>query len=232
MKNLFGSTAAAFGTLAIACSVSMAPALAQRNAGFKAPAPGTVFAYRSSIQMKLKKGKVLRFTGQTNMTVLSDRSPYQGVPVYRLKTETRLKRQGGKERVSVVTSIRRMQDGNEIAVLNAAGKLTRVKHPHSGTYAWPMSVGKSWRSTVESRRPDSRTGIKTTIRHRVEAFERVTVPGGTFSAFRIVSRAEKNANGATTWFVPALGVMAKSTTVVFIFGRVESTMVLTGVTRP
>ena len=72
-------------------------------------------------------------------------------------------------------------------------------------YAWPLTVGKAWRSvhtvTVYA------TGLKTpvTMDYKVVAFEKVTVPAGSFNAYRI-EWVTSQGESETRWVAPAEGI--------------------------
>ncbi len=56
---------------------------------------------------------------------------------------------------------------------------------------WPISVGKEWEQSYTLENPGERSTENFTIVSRVESAETVTVPAGTFRAFRIVSRNKR-----------------------------------------
>ena len=74
---------------------------------------------------------------------------------------------------------------------------------------WPLEVGKTWtknyRVTIHAR---SQT-YPFEITQKVEAYEDVTVPAGTFKAFKI-STSDTLGNENMNWFSPELGIFVKS----------------------
>jgi hypothetical protein len=56
-----------------------------------------------------------------------------------------------------------------------------------GSLAWPLSVGQHWSESFLERSTNPPTPIKADL--TVDAYELITVPAGTFSAFRLVARA-------------------------------------------
>ena len=100
-----------------------------------------------------------------------------------------------------------MQDTAEwVAVLAPDGKLVGRWEPPIA-YDWPLEVGKS-----SVRQYQYITGQGETMpleyKMQVEAFEDVTVPAGTFKAFRI--RASDNlGNSSTEWYSPDLKLWVK-----------------------
>ena len=77
------------------------------------------------------------------------------------------------------------------------------------TWNWPLEVGKtgtrSFRVTIHA----AKRTIPVEDRWTVEAYEDVTVPAGTFKAFRV--RTTDNAGSDNlNWFSPELGIFVKS----------------------
>ncbi len=80
--------------------------------------------------------------------------------------------------------------------------------PHTGTFAWPLAVGKTWTSTYHYR--DNQRNYRfnnVTTSWRVAAEEEVTVPAGRFKALRL--EGENNGNRWTVWYVPAIRIVVK-----------------------
>jgi hypothetical protein len=76
------------------------------------------------------------------------------------------------------------------------------------TWDWPLEVGKTWthnhRMTIHARNQT----IPYQLTQKVEAYEDVTVPAGTFKAFKISTYSnlgEENLN----WYSPELGIYVK-----------------------
>lgn len=88
----------------------------------------------------------------------------------------------------------------------------RATPPRTGV-AWPLSVGKSWEQTfTEHRVVDRQTTTTTYVRlWRVESEEDVTVPAGTFRAFKVVQT--NKVTGAPVnevWYAPDLKQAVKA----------------------
>jgi hypothetical protein len=100
------------------------------------------------------------------------------------------------------------ETGALIAVLDAARKPLWTYEPPL-RWEWPLEVGKAWTSNVRmtEERFASRPVVQLQTEFRVEALEDVTVPAGTFRAFRVTSR---NQLGMVSqlWVVPSLGLFA------------------------
>ena len=84
--------------------------------------------------------------------------------------------------------------------------------PHSGQFAFPMAVGSIWShaaSWIDSRYPDY-SGPSTLVR-QVEGFEEVSVPAGTFMAFRIaLIAASFDFESWMVWYAPAEKLIVKT----------------------
>ena len=90
------------------------------------------------------------------------------------------------------------------------GKESESYAPHAGTFDWPLYVGKSWKARYVYRNLSRQTTIDPVqYEYRVETYEKVVGPAGTWDAFRIAS---KNVNGtslSTIWYAPELKLIVK-----------------------
>jgi hypothetical protein len=88
--------------------------------------------------------------------------------------------------------------------LNPAGQPALAFDPPL-SIGWPLEVGKTWRTNVTLIRLPSGEKTPLTIDYKVEAWEDVTVPAGTFKAYRTSWR---NNLGETEvrWFNPMEGL--------------------------
>ncbi len=89
------------------------------------------------------------------------------------------------------------------------GRVVERYFPYSSIWEWPLFVGKTWTNVV--RFEDDTTGRKVdglTYRVRVEAYEDVATPAGTFKAFK-VTYSGPSATG-TSWYSPDLGMAVKT----------------------
>jgi hypothetical protein len=75
--------------------------------------------------------------------------------------------------------------------------------PPSLSYAWPLSVGKTWEEAYRQERPVDRQTTDLHTLWTVEADETVTVPAGTFRTLKIASR-NKNTTALLyeMWYAP------------------------------
>jgi hypothetical protein len=91
-----------------------------------------------------------------------------------------------------------------------AGVLQARANPPQLRYAWPLVVGREWEQTVTVESGVGRS-TGTTIRAcRIETEETVSVPAGTFRAFKTVCRNKATGDVIhQTWFAPAVKMWVK-----------------------
>lgn len=91
-------------------------------------------------------------------------------------------------RTSACSGCKAYQDSNltVLRVVDAAGR--GIAHPEARLplLRFPLSVGKAWNVESYAFDPGRETAFVRTHRFTVEAYEAVTVPAGTFDAFRIL----------------------------------------------
>lgn len=97
----------------------------------------------------------------------------------------------------------RAPDGDPVATIALA--------PSDQRYHWPLWVGKRW-SCHFLRKAPGHPPLPLLVTYAIEASEEVTVPAGTFTALRILRRADVAAEGTylervtLSWYAPAVGV--------------------------
>jgi hypothetical protein len=91
-----------------------------------------------------------------------------------------------------------------VAALNAAGQPQYSFDPPMN-YEWPLAVGKAWRSQLTMTRYPSGQQVPMTIEGKVEAWEDVTVPAGTFKAYRM-TWSNSFGEVETRWLNPMEGL--------------------------
>ena len=134
-------------------------------------------------------------TNTTLYTVLDD-GMHAGKPVYR--------RRGGRS-----TTVFDKGTANQVATLRD-GKESESYLPHAGTLDWPLYVGKSWTSRYVYRDLVRETSIDPVqYEYRVETYEKVVVPAGTWDTFRIASRNVNGTSLSTIWYAPELKLIVK-----------------------
>ena len=158
-------------------------------------------------------GRIVPQSGPTvtlTYTVIED-GIYQGKPVHRVVagTDTYL--------YDIATS-------NMVATLRL-GKEVSSTTPDDGTFSWPLYVGKTWtaRFTFNNRVQGMTVG-PLNVESRAAAYEDVTVPAGTWKAFKVESEAASSAF-FTIWYAPEIKLIVKrisETTIGNPLGRTKS----------
>ena len=91
--------------------------------------------------------------------------------------------------------------GNMIATLRLGKEVTSTM-PDDGTFSWPLYVGKTWTATYTfNNRLQGMTVGPVKVEYRATAYEDVTVPAGSWKAFKIESEAASSAF-STIWYAP------------------------------
>lgn len=73
---------------------------------------------------------------------------------------------------------------------------------------WPLKVGNKISQTVNGIGYDGKP-YTTTVTITVAAYEKVTVPTGTFDAFRVEERKADDSAPLIRWWAPAIGASVK-----------------------
>jgi len=157
-------------------------------------------------------GRIVPQSGPTvtlTYTVIED-SVFESKPVHRIV--------GGND-----TYLYDMATSNMIATLQLGKEVTSTT-PHEGTLSWPLYVGKTWTATYtfNNRRQGMIVG-PVNSEYRATAYEDVTVPAGTWKAFKIESEAANSAF-STIWYAPDIKLIVKrinETTVGHPMGRTK-----------
>lgn len=74
---------------------------------------------------------------------------------------------------------------------------------------WPLEVGKMWTNSTRLTNHVTKQTIAFDYTQKVEAYEDVSVPAGTFKAFR-VSTVNTIGDENVQWFSPELGIFVKT----------------------
>ena len=158
-------------------------------------------------------GRIVPQSGPTvtlTYTVIED-SVHESQPVHRVVAGT------DTYMYDVATS-------NMIATLRLGKEVTSTA-PHDGTFSWPLYVGKTWTATFTfNNRLQGMTVGPVHVEYRVTAYEDVTVPAGSWKAFKIESEAASNVF-STIWYAPDIKLIVKrtsETTIGHPFGRTKS----------
>jgi hypothetical protein len=78
------------------------------------------------------------------------------------------------------------------------------------SWEWPIEVGKTWTKKYTITIHATKQTIPFEVRQKVEAYEDVTVPAGTFKAFKVVT-SDTLGSENINWFSPELGIFVKTT---------------------
>jgi hypothetical protein len=173
--------------MALLAGAAVAADPAPRAERYKPPAMGTNWTYALT-----SSGSYGTYLGPT--TLRMGEGEWQGRKLLRYETDT------GSQ----------LQDDSigTVAVLNRAGEPLMAYDPPL-TFVFPLEVGKTWtHQHTLSVWPGPRQ-VPMTSSWRVEAYEDVTVPAGTFKAWRVVM-SDNFGYRQTIWSMPdTLGVFAR-----------------------
>ena len=159
------------------------PGAFKADVGF--PSPGTKWVSRTVDHTGAATTKTL--------TVLEE-GAYEGKPAYRVS-----------DGVNVVILDKATR--NWIATLRGE-KVRFANSPHDGTFSPPLWVGKSWLASYQYYDYDlGRSFTNVYYRWRVEAYEDITVPAGTFKAFRLEGNTPYSST--TLWYAPGVKLIVK-----------------------
>jgi hypothetical protein len=91
-----------------------------------------------------------------------------------------------------------------VATLNPAGQPSASFSPPID-YAWPLEVGKTWTSKhTVTMHPSGRT-VPMTLSWKVDSWGDVTVPAGTFRAYKVTWTSDQG-EVETRWVSPSAGI--------------------------
>ena len=102
-------------------------------------------------------------------------------------------------------------DGGWSAILAPDGSPVVSFDPSTG-YDYPLVVDKTWTRSVRQTLHKANKTLDSEVKYKVEAYEDVTVPAGTFKAFKMRQQWFLNSKLAadnTNWFAPELGIFVK-----------------------
>ena len=135
-------------------------------------------------------------TGTTMFTVLEE-GTYEGRPVYSVDV-------GGLDIYIYDRATRNL-------VANFRGdKELFASLPHDGAFSWPFWVGKSWTASYDFYDRELRLVERSVkISWKIEAYEDVKVPAGTFKAFRLQMSSRGGTVLTTRWYAPEIRLIVK-----------------------
>jgi CHAT domain-containing protein len=186
IRHVAGRTIVGTGLLALFASLTaVAAAAPQTSVPMEFPAPGTRWITRSIDQAG--EGRL------TTYTVLEP-GAFQGRPGFRVSD-------------GIGVQFFERSGRNWFATVHREKERTGST-PHSGTFAWPLEVGRTWSSVYQFRdnqRNVTRNRVTTTW--RVAAEEEVTVPAGSYKTLRL--EGENLSNKWITWYAPTIRLVVK-----------------------
>ncbi len=97
-------------------------------------------------------------------------------------------------------------NGNWLGIVS--GDKTLITWDPPIGFDWPLEVGKTWTSNHTLTFHAKKQTIPFQRTQKVESYEDVTVPAGTFKAFKI-STSDTLGNENVTWYSPELGIFVK-----------------------
>lgn len=197
--------------LSLVVVVALLPFVAGCQTG-SAPPEGGVKAERKILPAWTEfEWRVTDDAGDTRSityTRLADESSYNGEPAVRWVEGTRSRSRNGDYGKVYVS---RRDTGNRVAVIGEDGEPEVTISPSDEEMQWPLWVGKEWTARYRYEDHSSDRSWDPIVTYwEVEAYEEVTVPAGTFKAFRIRSIPGKNnATEVTQWYAPEPGLDVK-----------------------
>ena len=157
-------------------------------------------------------GRIVPQSGPTvtlTYTVIED-GTYESIPVHRVVA-------------GIDTNLYDVATSNMMATLRFGKEATSIT-PHDGTFSWPLFVGKTWTATYTfNNRVQGMTIGPMHVEYRVTAYEDVSVPAGSWKAFKIESETASNAF-STIWYAPDAKLIVKrinETTIGHPMGRTK-----------
>ena len=186
MKRLNASFPVMFAVTALAASLLAVPSFAQPVAESPAATPaGTVMTFH-----RKSSGSLGTFDGPVVWTI--SHGTWEGRPAV-----MQMARLGG--------SAFDPKTHANMATLDAEGKATMVFDPPVG-YQWPLQVGKTWTSKHTATTPATGRSVPLEVNWKVEAWEDVTVPAGTFKTYKVVT-TNNFGEVETRWTAPGTGIV-------------------------
>lgn len=99
---------------------------------------------------------------------------------------------------------------NVLAILKN-GREDRIFQPDEENFLWPLWVGETWQPAFNELNPRASLNFLAEAPiHKVEAYEEITVPAGTFRTFRIrTSPGWLYSSTVVDWYAPDIGLIVK-----------------------
>lgn len=186
-----------FGLILVACATTpQAPPTGAITAERPVLVLGSSFTFRGT--------NLLKKSGWIYTLVIEKKELYNANPAYWVRIDS-----GGSEaKMSNVYSIYNLEF-NLMASIKE-GKETFTAWPYIKRFSWPLFVGKEWASNY--RHDDKVTGrwVEGVIEYvKVESYEEVRVPAGTFKAFKVKSGDYPSTHSFVQYYAPRIGMVIK-----------------------
>jgi hypothetical protein len=189
--------------VAIGCFQAAAPALAQTAPPASVEAPS------------IKVGDSWTFDKTDGLKNVKDST---SVTVVTAVTDSDIRADQTRTDSGAVTKVTRNKNFNLMVMEMANGKA--IEDPFYPSFAFPLEIGKTWSGEVtRTRTYESDRKVVAKLTGKVLAWEKITVPAGTFDAMRIEVKGFYNGqnlrgrwSGQTTdtiWYAPAAKAAVK-----------------------
>ena len=178
------------GLLAGCAPSTTAPPAGAPTAEAAAPPIGASWKIRTTNELN---------NSSQDITLTAVAVTYNGKPAYGVSNGT-------------VVRVFTLDTFNQMATLRE-GKEEEVMSPDSGGSSWPFWLGKTWTATSSYSdvvRGRTFNGVK--YNYTISSFENVTVPAGTFQAYRIdYSPSIPGGSFGSRWYAPSTKTTVRST---------------------
>ncbi len=154
------------------------------------PPPGTRWQTRITVSSGTAAG-----ASASREWIALEPGIHRGQPAYRMSNGKRIR-------------LFHTETGGWVGVVSQTGETLVAATPHNGVYLSPLWVGKSWMMPYDYE--DVRRGKRMSNqirRMKVTAYETVSVPAGTYQAFKLEGRSY--ATRLTVWYAPAINLEVK-----------------------
>jgi len=98
----------------------------------------------------------------------------------------------------------RLTPGLSLKQILVSGEATDDFTPAIDYFQWPLEVGKPWRVECDCKRKGTPNLLKVLANVTVESYEQVTVPAGSFPAFRVYYKDGFGRAPYIYWYAPSV----------------------------
>lgn len=179
LKGRLGAGALGVALLLGGCATAVV------DPGQHVPAPeGTVFTYH-----RVSSGSLGNFDGPVPWTLR--KGPWQG-------------REALISSSQLGATVFDLETGLQLGTLDSQGRPAMVFEPPLG-FRYPLQVGNAWTDQHTVTLPQRSATRPLTVNYKIEAYEDVTVPAGSFKAFRVYA-TDSTGEVTTIWTAPSLSL--------------------------